>query len=335
MSQHRSPAALKVDVLAHSETFGRRIRQDPFDQLGVPTQDLVLEALARGRRDVATDLAEYMLEEFEILFESVLNGWLRQLIEHAVQRLGTAGLDTLLRVPGKHAWQALFGVGKVFQADAIAAIGAGDVDGARLLLDHTRRVFKTINDETVRFIQDLLTVLDERWGEDAPVAAMRGPYETIWRGRYRTWNDLTPEEKLQLSTEGMRSHFGGPQRTGAFEVFDDGDRYRMEFAACGTGGMLRFGDPETGEGPWPTTGVSRTPRPWTWGKTGVPWYCTHCSLYLEHWPAEDYGFPLRPVLYDDDPQSPLSTSWFIYKEPGAARPDDLARIGRGRGKGED
>jgi hypothetical protein len=318
---------LRVDVLRPSATFGRRIRQDPFGQLGVPTQDLVMVALERGETETAVELAEYMVEEFAILFESVLNGWLRQLIDHALDRMQTAGLDTLLRVPGNHLWKAFFAIGEQFQTDAIAAMRAGDVAGARVLLDHTRRTFKTINDETVRFIQDLLTVLDERWGEDAPILAMRGPYETIWRRRYAGWDQLTPDEKLQLTCEGMRTHFGGPGRTGAFEVYDDGDRFRMEFAVCGTGGILRYGDTETGEGPWPTTGVSRTPQPWTWGKAGVPWYCTHCSLYLEHWPAEDYGYPLRPVLYDDNPASPLSTSWFIYKLPGVARPDDFARIG--------
>jgi hypothetical protein len=318
---------LQIDVLGHSTTLGRRIRQDPFSQLGVPTQRLVSVALRRGQSNLAIDLAEYMVEEFKILFDSVLNGWLRQLIDTVQASLGSDGIQTLLRVPSAHMWRAFFGNGQRFQTDAIAAIRAGRHDEAILLLDHTRLTFKTINDETVRFIQDLLTVLDERAGESGPVDSMRGAYEGIWRHRYQAWDSLSPEEKLQLSCEGMRPHFGGPGRTGAFEVFDDGDRYRMEFAVCGTGGMLRYGDPETGEGPWPTSGVSRTPQPWTWGKVGVPWYCTHCSLFLEHWPAQDYGHPLRPVLYDDDPSSPLSTSWFIYKSSGSARPEDLARIG--------
>lgn len=327
MSVSRESSPPETQVLRFSNTFRRRIRQDPYGQLGVPTQVIALEALARGEVEVAVDLAEYMVEEFEIVFETVLNGWLAQLVDYVVARMDSAGLRTLLRVPAQHAWQAFLEVGRRFQADAVAAIRAGDQDAAKLLLDHTRRLFKTINDENVRFIQDLLTVLGERWGEEEPIAALRGPYETIWRERYAGWNDLTPEERLQLSSEGMRAHFGGPLRDGSFQVYDDGDRYRMEFSACGTGGMLRYGDPETGEGPWLSGGVNQQPRPWTWGKAGVPWYCTHCNLYLEHWPTEDYGFPLRPVLYDDNPSSPLSTSWFIYKKGGSARPEDLERIG--------
>ncbi len=327
MSPQPAPATpLQVDVLRYSAILGRRIRQDPPVQLGIPSQHLVVEATRRGDPELAVSLAEYMLEEFKLVSETVLNGWLAQLTGHLEGRLGLPSL--LLRVPGTHVWAALYQVAVAFQQDAIAAIRAGDADTASTLLDHTRRVMKTINDETVRFIQDILTVLDEQFGEHAPIEALRGPYESIWRERYRGWESLSAEEKLQLSCEGMRTHFGGPARDGAFVVRDEGDRYCMEFAACGTGGMLRYGDPETGEGPWPTAGLNRTPQPYTWGKTGVPWYCTHCSLYLEHWPAEDRGYPLRPVLYDDDPASAVSTAWYIYKQPRYARAEDYERIGR-------
>lgn len=322
------PSLLRTDVLRYSERLGRRIRQDPPEQLGVPSAQLAVLALRRGETAAAVGLAEYMLEEFKLLNDTVLNGWLAQLTEHLAGRLSLPPL--LLRVPAAHVWDTLYQVACAFQQDAVAAIRAGDPDNAALLLDHTRRVMKTINDETVRFIQDILTILDDQFGEQAPVEAMRGPYESIWRERYHAWEDMSAAEKLQLSCEGMRSHFGGPGRDGTFVVRDEGDRYRMEFAACGTGGMLRYGDPETGEGPWPTTGVNRAPQPYTWGKRGVPWYCTHCSLYLEHWPTEDRGYPLRPVHYDDDPASPVSTSWFIYKEPRYARDEDYRRIGRAK-----
>jgi hypothetical protein len=319
---------IRTDVLRFSPSFGRVIRQDPPTQLGIPTQRLAVLALRRGEAADAEQLIGYLLDEFEIIFDTVLNGWLVELIEHLVQTMPVPGLATLLRVPGRHVWEAQLAVARTFQQDALAAVRNGDVAATELLLDHTRRVLKTVNDESVRFIQDVLTVFDEVGGEAAPIAALRGPYESIWRTRYAKWNDFTAQERLQLSCEGMRSHFGGPARDGEFTVVDEGDRYRMDFAHCGTGGMLRYGDPETGEGPWPTTGTNRTPQPYTWGKTGVPWYCTHCNLYLEHWPAEDYGYPLRPVLYDDDAANPLSTSWFVYKETQHARDEDYERIGR-------
>lgn len=318
---------LRTDVLKHSTTFNRLIRADPPGQLGVPTADLAMVALGRGETDRAAALGAYMVDEFRVVFDSVLNGWLHQLIEHTLAQLNVPGLDLLLRVPRKHVWDALFAMGCAFAEDARAAIDAGDAPAADVLLDHVRRTFKTVNDETVRFIQDVFTLLGDRGGESAPVEAMRGPYEQIWRVRYASWDTLSAEEKLQLTCEGMRTHYGGPTRRGEFAIVDDGDRYRLVFAACGTGGMLRFGDPETGDGPWPTTGVNRTPEPYTWGKVGVPWYCLHCSLYMEHWAAEDHGYPIRPVLFHSDPASPVSTEWLIYKDPAQTHAEDFLRVG--------
>lgn len=319
-------SALTTDGLRFSEKFGRCIRQDPPAQLGVPTMDLALLALRRGAQDDALALNRYMVDEFKIVYDTILNRWLHQIFEYTLPRLGAEKLETALRVPRTHAWNAFFEVGKGFNNEAASAIEAAEVERAALLLDHTRRIFKTINDEMVFFIQDILTALDEAYGEDEPIRAQRGPYETIWRDRYRNWEEYTPEEQLQLTCEGMRAHYGGPTRHGEFEVIDDGDRYRLVFNPCGTGGILRRGDPETGAPPWSTTGVNRTPRPYTWGKTGVPWYCTHCSLYLEHWAAEDYGWPIRPVLYNATQDGP-STSWLIYKGRGSVHAEDYERIG--------
>lgn len=319
-------SALRTDVVRFSEKFGRRIRQDPPTQLGVPSQDLAVLALRRGDRDDAVALAEYMVEEYRTLHNTVLNGWLNGLLTYALPRLGADQMAEAMRVPRKHVWDAFLAVAEGIRDEALAAIRDGDVDRTALLLDHVRRVLKTINDEVVRYIQDILTALDQAYGEDEPVKAQRGPYEAIWRERYGHWEDFSPEERLQLTCEGMRPHFGGPTRHGEFDVIDEGDRYHLVFNPCGTGGVLRRGDPETGIAPWPTGGVNRTPKPYTWGKTGVPWYCTHCCLYLEHWAAEDFGWPIRPVLYHSDPSGP-TTSWLIYKRREKTRAEDFERIG--------
>jgi hypothetical protein len=319
---------LRTDVVRFSEKFGRHLRQDPAVQLGVPSQDLVLVALDRGAKADALALARYMLDEFKIIFDTVLNGWLAQLVDYAVPRLEAEKAELMLRVPRKHVWNSLLELASGFSAEAVAAIERDDRVMAEVQLEHVRLTLKLINKETVRFIQDILTALADAHGEDEPERALRGPYEKIWRERYRTWGELTSLEQLQLSSEGMRTHFGGPERRGEFDVIEEGDRYRMEFAPCGTGGMLRRGDPESGEPAWDTHGVNTVPKPYTWGKTGVPWYCIHCSLYLEHWAAEDYGYPIRPVVWLDDPDSVITTAWLIYKEGQRPRDEDYERIGR-------
>jgi hypothetical protein len=319
---------LTTGVVRYSEKFGRNLRQDPAAQLGVPSQDLALVALDRGAKDDALALARYMFDEFRIISDTVLNGWLAQLVEYAVPRLGAEKAELMLRVPRKHIWDMLLRLAERFNGEAVEAIARNDRAAAEIGLEHTRHTLKLINDETVRFIQDILTALADAYGEDEPERSLRGPYDTIWRERYRSWEKLTALEQLQLSCEGMRGHFGGPTRRGEFDVIEEVDRYRMVFGPCGTGGVLRRGDPETGDPPWDTHGVNKEPKPYTWGEVGVPWYCTHCSLYLEHWAADDHGYPIRPVVWLDDPVSPVTTVWLIYKDGRLPRAEDYERIGR-------
>jgi hypothetical protein len=319
---------LVTNVVCYSEKLRRNLRQDPAAQLGVPSQDLALVAVDRGAKQDALVLARYMFDEFKIISDTVLNGWLAQLVEYAIPRLGAEKAELVLRVPRKHVWDALLTLAERFNSEAVQAIAKDDRAAAEIGLEHTRHTLKLINDETVRFIQDILTALADAYGEDEPERALRGPYEVIWRERYKSWETLTALEQLQLSCEGMRGHFGGPTRRGEFDVIEEADRYRMVFGPCGTGGVLRHGDPETGEPPWNTHGVNKEPKPYTWGEVGVPWYCTHCSLYLEHWAAEDRGYPIRPVVWVEDPVSPITTVWLIYKDGRRPRAEDYERIGR-------
>lgn len=320
--------SLRTDVVRHSPKFGRNLRQDPAVQLGVPSQSLALLALDRGAKDDALALARYMFDEFKIISDTVLNGWLAQLLDYTIPRLQAEKAELLFHVPRKHVWDSLLGLAEGFDRDAIAAIQRDDRPAAEIGLEHMRRTLKLVNDETVGFIQDILTALADAYGEDEPARALRGPYESIWRERYRSWDKLTALEQLQLSAEGMRGHFGGATRHGEFEVVEEADRYRMVFGPCGTGGVLRLGDPESGSPPWPTHGVNKQPKPYTWGKVGVPWYCIHCSLYLEHWAADDHGYPIRPVVWFDDPIARVTTNWLVYKDGRRPHAEDYERIGR-------
>ena len=318
--------SLLHDVVANSESFGRLIRQDPPNQLGVPTQYLAMLAIERGDVDCAGTLIRYMRQESDLIFDTMMVLWLQELLEFADETLGLGSFRTLMRVPREHVWASLQRVGYDFLDDALAALSAGNIGQVDLSLGHGRRVYKTMGDEVVKFVQDILTELANKVGDDGPIAALRGPYDHIWRKRYAKWESLTGEQRLQLSCEGMRAHFGGPTRQGEFRVDDEGSRFRMSFAGCGTGGVLRRGDIETGEGPYLTVGTIKTPQPYSWGLTGMPWYCVHCSLYLEHWPVEEIGINRRPVVFVDEPDSPVTTEWLVYKELSDTEAADYERI---------
>src|SRR5438876_2275914 len=49
--------------LRHSERLGRRIRTGDAASLGVPTEELALEALAAGDVDLAREYIDYSIEE--------------------------------------------------------------------------------------------------------------------------------------------------------------------------------------------------------------------------------------------------------------------------------
>jgi len=71
-----SREALEHDVVAHSDAFGRLIRQDPPQQLGVPTQYLAMLALQREDAASAGTLIKYMRQESDFIFDSMMTLWL-------------------------------------------------------------------------------------------------------------------------------------------------------------------------------------------------------------------------------------------------------------------
>jgi len=82
-------------------------------------------------------------------------------------------------------------------------------------------------------------------------------------------------------------HCAGPRRRGDMTLVDEGDRLTMLMQPCGSGDVLRGGDPETGRPPYPidARGVNQEPHLWTWRKTGIHWLCAHCYISMESLPS--------------------------------------------------
>jgi hypothetical protein len=206
-------------------------------------------------------------------------------------------------------------------ADLEAAIGnmnAALFDSAQRQL---REVHIASNDLTVRLVQDLLTEIQATGGDEAVLEAHELSYQRIWKPRYEAWFELTGHERLALSCEGMRVHYGGPGRYGDFLVVEREGDYLMRFDPCGTGQVMRRGDserdPEPYIGPGPE-GRARTAAPWNQNTAGMPLYCAHCPILLEYFPMRDFAAVLRPVLFDADPMRPCG--WVVPKDklPAAA-----------------
>jgi hypothetical protein len=134
----------------------------------------------------------------------------------------------------------------------------------------------------------------------------------------------------------MRGHLVGPARNGDMDVDEYDDRFVISFDPCGSGGRQQRGDtiegtPSRAEPPY-DFGVTEEEHDWAWNEKGVCYYCSHCCFVLEHWPAKNWGHPLRVVdspLYPHETSgpNPKKCTWTIYKSLEAIPAEAYERLG--------
>ncbi|CAN5827005.1 hypothetical protein BH23CHL8_BH23CHL8_19630 [soil metagenome] len=307
--------------IAMSPTLGRPIRRDDITTLGISTQTLAEEALQDGRWDLAAELAEYFAAEIAIM-NDVLFVWLADILDYRLSRAAPLepGLGATL-LAGFRTFEP--GAGDLTRA--LQAIGRGEAGPAAAAIELMRVRWAAQHDGLVVWVQHLLAEIAQTFGEDAVRESVTLAYEHIWRPRYELWTRMSPEERLQLSVEGMRGgHLSGPRHRGDVGIVDEGDRFIMELDPCGSCGILRRGDPDSGRPPQDPAG-NQAPHPWTWGRTGMSWYSVHSPIALEYIQMAGGLPPLRPLEDCDLPDRPCR--WFIYKDPGSARGVHYQRMG--------
>ena len=124
---------------------------------------------------------------------------------------------------------------------------------------------------------------------------------------------LSVEKTLQLDAEFARSHHSD------FTVVEEPDRYVLTCDPCGSGGRL---------GRTMNVGVTKKAYPWSWGKSGVSYYCTHCCFIWEIIPTEIQGYPIRINLLGDKPGDPCIH--LHYKKPELIPEEYFTRIGKNK-----
>ena len=214
--------------------------------------------------------------------------------------------------------------------------------GARESLDALREGWRQLHDRYADYQAGLLTFVARQFGEAALGECFEhvlGPY---LRERYGPFDvRLRPYEETvfrnaYLSYEAMRGHLCGPDRRGELEVTEDEDKIVVAFDPCGSGGRQQRGDVVEGTGsralPPYDFGITTERHDWAWNETGVCYYCAHCCFALEHWPAQQWGHPVRVVdspLYDESTgPEPKKCTWTVYKRLDAIPAEAYERIGR-------
>ncbi|MFC2066231.1 hypothetical protein ACFLUO_04110 [Chloroflexota bacterium] len=189
------------------------------------------------------------------------------------------------------------------------AINAGEVQKANELLDYCQTRSQEQYVRLVMMANELLTFIADNVGEEV--------IEKIWRARYapRAADFLrtagTVEETIRRISEAEISHYGN------LTMVEEPDRYVVKLDPCGSGGRIR----RTVE-----AGTLKKAYRWTWGKTGVPYYCAHCSLCMEILPTEIRGYPMGIVEYNENPGEPCIRLY--YKSPELIPEKYFTRIGK-------
>jgi len=311
--------------LEYVENVGRLLRMDDIATIGVSTYTLLEELIATGRKAEAVALADYYHRELRIM-HNILMTWAQDIIRFMVKR--DTGADntlaqTLSAAICKTWWDFEFGVAPLNTLKT--AIEQGDASPAASALERLWLEFKIPHDVLVAWINELLNYLSKET-EQRVLDSILETHQSIWGDRYTTWDQMTPWEKVALTVEGMRGHLSGASRKGDVLVREEEDRFAISFDPCGTGGVLRRGDPETGRTPYQTDGFNKEAHDWTWQKTGVHWYCSHCAIAMEWLPGRQRGYLLRPLDHTLDHNAPCV--WYVYKDEKKTRAYHYPRTGQ-------
>ena len=189
------------------------------------------------------------------------------------------------------------------------ATNAGEVQEAIELLNYCQSRAEEAYTRLAVMANELLTFIAENVGE--------GAIERIWRARYapraaelmRTGG--TAEEFLKRLVEVEIGHHSEVTLT------EEPDKYVQRINLCGSGGRMRRAV---------EAGTLKKAYPWTWGKVGVPYYCTHCCIGLEIVPIELRGYPLTVTEVGEKPEDPCIRLY--YKRPELIPEKYFTRVGK-------
>ncbi|MBV7327228.1 hypothetical protein KFU94_03020 [Chloroflexi bacterium TSY] len=313
---------LKLEYNVHLD---RLLRMDDMETIGKSTYSMIEDAIADGRIEDALRLLPYYLKELQIMHD-ILMTWSQDIMRYLIRHetgVENSRADILSTVICK-TWRD-FELGVAPMAQVERAIRSNKQAEANQALDRIWLEFKVPHDVLVAWINEMFAHLAQD-AEQHILDSILETHQSIWGDRYVKWDLMTPWEKVALTVEGMRGHLSGESRKGDVLVQEEADRFVISFDPCGTGGVLRRGDPDTGRQPYQTDGMNQEPHDWIWEKkTGVHWYCSHCAIAMEWLPGNQRGYVFRPLDHNLDHHAPCV--WYVYKDEKKARAYHYPRSG--------
>lgn len=203
--------------------------------------------------------------------------------------------------------------------------------------DLVREALKKSGDEkTLKLVEDGLALAKSHHDSLVSFAGIALNYvaqcdeeaiEKLYRERYgpmaEEWLSSTPgvEESVQRFAKVAENPFY------KVTVIEEPDRYVMTLDPCRSGGLLRHGmRTVSGQLTASSIGTTRKAYPWSWGKSGVSYYCIHCCMAFEVIPIELRGYPISVIQYAEKPEDPCIR--FFYKRPELIPEEYFTRLGK-------
>lgn len=205
----------------------------------------------------------------------------------------------------------------------------GKKEEALKFVDYVQHEFKWLHDLYTDWAWADLDYVGGKYGEEEVEKMLRHAREILMKTAYKGQGKVSVLDSVRLFAEGMRAHRCGPKESGNIKIWEEKDRYVMEFDPCGSGGRQRRtgeldGLPPRNEEPF-NLKCTKKAYPWSWGKKNVPYYCLHCSVWHEIMMMEKLGYPAKITDYQDDPGKPCR--WFFYKDPKDIPEEYYTRVG--------
>lgn len=201
-------------------------------------------------------------------------------------------------------------------AETIRALEAGDAGRAGGLLDEKEgQGYLRFHDRLIRFMADAFAHVLVEFGPEELQRFHRATAERQREG-FEKWERLAPAEFARTTAFLLKQHMG------RVEVREDGERFTIVQAPCGSGGRLRLAGAYAGPGALPFVEAR---GPLTLGEERLPVYCTHCPIWNGVAPAEWFGHP--QWVFEEPSRPDGSCTLHIYKRPAAVPPAYLRRLG--------
>jgi len=169
---------------------------------------------------------------------------------------------------------------KKFLDEAMEAFDRGDKAAAKSHIKQMDQDFRLAHDGMCDSIAHFLSFIAKKMGEEAVEEVLREDTEDYWKNVFMSLKN-NPKKLHEFMVKAWRGH------NSEISVEEDDEKYTLIIHTCGSGGLLRKRKKTVP----PLYGTTKKPHPWSFNRTGIPYYCGHCGLFFNVLPKE-WGFPI-------------------------------------------